>query len=199
LPRRGGALDRPRPRRDREGLARALPLPCRGARRVRRLRARQEAVGVDGSDPKGTPDLREDLRRRGYLQNPLEKFLVGPVSSGNSILRTNLTVGARVGILSGAFLGLLVSGALLFLVPDLAHRPADALFVALLFVLLFAMTVGLFGILSGILTSLVYHATRRIWPTRKLTAFKVGVFAGGVFFVYFTFLWSSCSDRDPAA
>lgn len=142
-------------------------------------------------------DLRERLRALGYLENPLEKFLVGKVDSEASILRTNLTVGARVGVLSGLLLGLLVSLALLLIVPDLSHRPQDALFVVLLFALLFAVAVGLVGILSGILTSLVYRITRRVWPTTRLTAFKVGAVAGGVFFLYFTLLWSQYDQKYP--
>lgn len=155
-------------------------------------RRSEAAAGADRES-----DLRERLRALGYLVNPLEKFLVGKVDSEASILRTNLTVGARVGVLSGLLLGLLVSLALLLLVPDLSRRPQDALFVVLLFSLLFAVAVGLIGILSGILTSIVYRITRRVWPATRLTAFKVGAVAGGVFFLYFTLLWSQYDQRYP--
>lgn len=159
--------------------------------------AERERAGAGAKVSEKEHDLRERLRALGYLVNPLEKFLVGKVDSEASILRTNLTVGARVGVLSGLLLGLLVSLALLLLVPDLSRRPQDALFVVVLFSLLFAVAVGLIGILSGILTSVVYRITRRVWPTTRLTAFKVGALAGGVFFLYFTLLWSQYDQRYP--
>ncbi len=154
---------------------------------------RSEGGPLEGGAPPA--DLRERLRSLGYLQNPLEKFLVGRVDADASILRTNLTVGARVGFLAGLFLGLLVSLALLLVVPDLSRRPGDAVSVVLLFSLLFSVSVGLFGILSGILTSLVYRLTRRVWPATRLTAFKVGSLAGAVVFIYLSLLWSQYDQR----
>lgn len=145
--------------------------------------------------PRDPEALRRELRRLGYLTNPLERFLVGDLSRPASPLATNLIVGLKVGVLAGLLVGGLLLAGFLLSHPALASSPRDVLVVTA-YVLTLAV-VGLTGVslVVGLLMHLAARLTRRAVPVVELIAARGAVVVSGVLLVYLGLWWRATRSR----
>jgi Type I phosphodiesterase / nucleotide pyrophosphatase len=110
----------------------------------------------DGISP--VERVREDLRRLGYLDTGLDRFVLGGAASV-SPLRAGAGVALRVGLLGGALTGLAFTAAAALLDPERLRRPADL--VVLMGYVAIAGGVVL-GLLSWLLALLAAWVGRRV-------------------------------------
>lgn len=146
--------------------------------------ARSAAAGDGGNPETNISDVRSQLRRLGYLDHSVERFLLQDALRPEQPLRTVLLLSAKVGLLSGSLLAVaaaLVLAALNGLLQRgrSASDPFDILPLFLHLVPPFAVLVGAgFLVLAGVL-ALVLHLshTRRIELASFATATAVGTVA----------------------
>lgn len=133
-------------------------------------------------------DVRAELRRLGYLDSGLERFVLGGAAPA-APLRACLATAARVGLVGG----LLSASALLLAAVSLDRRllsePRDLLVLAVYLALLLTLLVGAVAFLGGLLA---------IWLERRLgraphpgLARHVGLAVGLLAIVYVAFWWRS--------
>ncbi len=142
-------------------------------------------------------DVRAELRRLGYLDSGLERFVLGGAAPA-APLRACLATAARVGLVGG----LLSASALLLAAVSLDQRllsePRDLLVLAVYLALLLTLLVGAVAFLGGLLA---------IWLERRLgraphpgLARHVGLGVGLLAIVYVAFWWRShAQDAAPVA
>jgi hypothetical protein len=163
--------------------------------------ARGSAAEKPGLEPKGLPGaegpdtsaLREELRRLGYLSNPLERFLVGDLGPAGSRRAspawTNLVVSLKVGVLAGLLVGLLLLVAFLLSHPDLASSPRDVAVVTAYVLGLAAAALTAASLVVGGLMHVVFRLTRRAVPLVEQAATRAAVVVSVLVFLYLAFWW----------
>ncbi len=139
-------------------------------------------------------DVRAELRRLGYLDSGLERFVLGGATPATP-LRACLATAARVGLAGG----LLSASALLLAAVSLDRRllsePRDLLVLAFYLGLLLALAVGALAFLGGLLA---------VWLERRMgraphpgLARQVGLGVGLLAIVYVAFWWRSHAQDAP--
>ena len=144
----------------------------------------------------GDPEaLRRELRRLGYLTNPLERFLVGDLSRPASPLVTNLVVGLKVGVLAGLLVGGLLLVGFLLSHPALASSPRDVLVVTAYVLVLVGAGLSAASIVVGLLMHLAARLTRRAVPVVELIATRGAVVVSGALLLYLALWWRAIRAR----
>ena len=143
----------------------------------------------EGRPPLSSVDeVRAELRRLGYLDSGLERFVLGAAAPA-APLRACLATAARVGLVGG----LLAASALLLAAVSLDRRllsePRDLLVLAVYLALLLTLVVATLAFLGGLLA---------IWLERRLgraphpgLARQTGLAVGLLAIVYVAFWWRS--------
>src|SRR5262245_36945315 len=139
-------------------------------------------------------ELREQLRRFGYLDSWLDRFVlsgVGTLSPLRACARVALRVGATAGLLLGAGLAL----AALSLDQRLLAEPRDAVVLALYLALVvgFLAAAGAFGL--GLLAA---WASRRGGQPAAALPRNVGLVFAITAFAYLALWWRSHAASAPA-
>lgn len=147
-------------------------------------------AGAPGSGPPLLPveAVRDQLRRLGYLDSGLDRFVLG-TSAPRSPLRASAHAALRVGLLGGAFGAAALVLFALSLDQRLLREPRDLL---LLTIYLFAALGGvaaLLAFLAGLLATWSVRRTGRM-PGPRL-ARNLGLFVGGLGLVYVALWWQS--------
>lgn len=146
--------------------------------------------------PSSVDDVRSELRRLGYLDSGLERFVLGGAAPGTP-LRACLATAVRVGLVGG----LLAASALLLAALSLDRRllsePRDLLVLALYLAVLLALSVGLLAFLGGLLA--VWLERRRGRAPHPGLARQVGLGVGLLATVYVAFWWRSHAQEAPLA
>jgi hypothetical protein len=148
-----------------------------------------EPKGPEAAARPDTSALREELRRLGYLTNPLERFLVGDLSRRASPAWTNLVVSLKVGVLAGLLLGSLLLAAFLLSHPDLASSPRDVAVVTAYVLGLAACGLTVASLVVGALTHLLFRLTKRAVPLVEQVATRAAVVLSVLVFLYLAFWW----------
>lgn len=149
-----------------------------------------------GDDPSGVPrqplasvaTVREELRRLGYLDSGLDRFVLR-AAGGESAWRASLRVALRVGSLGGA----LAAGALVLLAVGIDRRllaePRDLALLLAYLVALLTLVTGAAALLAGLGTAWV---ARRLGHTPSPALPRnLGLAAGVAALAYLALWWRS--------
>jgi hypothetical protein len=96
--------------------------------------------------------VREELRRLGYLDSSLDRFVLGD-ARGATPLGTSLRVALRVGLLGGILFGVAATLAAAGLDRRLLGEPQDLVVLALYLVVAFSLLTGLVALGGGLLAA----------------------------------------------
>jgi len=132
--------------------------------------------------------VREELRRLGYLDSSLDRFVLG-AAGGPSPFRASLRAAARVGLLGGVLFGLAGTMAAAGLDRRLLAEPQDLLVVTLYLAVASALVTALAALLGGLAAD---WAARRLGrhPGPALPR-NVGLAIGLLVLLYLGLWWRS--------
>jgi len=109
-------------------------------------------MGGDRPPLASVDTVREELRRLGYLDSSLDRFVLGGAGAATP-LRASLRAAARVGLLGGVLFGLAATLAAAGLDRRLLAEPQDLLVVALYLVVAFVLLTGVVALAGGLLAA----------------------------------------------
>jgi type I phosphodiesterase/nucleotide pyrophosphatase len=134
--------------------------------------------------------LEEKLRHLGYLNNPIDAFVV-PERPGGSLLGRIAGIGARTALLVGPLLGALATVESAVLLPGLLHRPQDLVVFGLYQVCLYTAVFFGFGLLWAGAVALLFLLKPR--PVGRPVLLRRGFELCGALFIFFylSFWWTS--------
>lgn len=144
------------------------------------------------SDRPTVDELRTRLRELGYLDAGVDRFVLGPVRVGRSLLSVAWRASARIGLLAALLLGPSATVALGVRLPGLVTGVRDALVLAAYLGALFGAGVAVLTLaatlLLGTLASRPGPAARLASRARTLSSAAALVVAGACL-VYLVFWW----------
>jgi hypothetical protein len=134
--------------------------------------------------------LEEKLRHLGYLDNPLDAFVV-PERPGGSLIGRIVAAGGRSALLIGPLLGLLATIESALLLPGLLHRLRDLLVFGLYQVCLYTAVFFVFGLLWAGAVALIFSIKPR--PVGRPVLLRRGFELFGALFIFFylSLWWTS--------
>lgn len=106
--------------------------------------------------------VREELRRLGYLDRGLDRFVLAGATT--SPIRASATAAARVGLLGGPVAGAASSLAAAALEPRLRADPQDLVVLAFYLAIALGVVIGLLAFAAGLLTAWAARRTGRELP-----------------------------------
>ncbi|HKZ32092.1 MAG TPA: hypothetical protein VJ648_07005, partial [Vicinamibacteria bacterium] len=131
--------------------------------------------------------VREELRRLGYLDSSLDRFVLTGASGGTP-LRASLRAAARVGLVGGVLFGLAATLAAAGLDRRLLDEPRDLVVLALYLVVAFGVLTGAVALLGGLLAA---WARRRGREAGDNLARRVGIAVAVGAALYVALWWRS--------
>ena len=109
--------------------------------------------------------VRDELRRLGYLDSGLDRFVLGGGAAAGSPLRASLRAAARVGLVGGVVFGLSATLAAAGLDQRLLREPQDLVVLAVYLVLAFAVFTGALSLAAGLLAGWAGRAGHHPGPS----------------------------------
>ncbi len=110
-------------------------------------------MGGDPLPPRASVDsVRDELRRLGYLDSSLDRFVLQG-ASGRTPLAASLRAALRVGLVGGVLFGVAATLAAAGLDRRLLEEPRDLVVLALYLVAAFALLTGAIALLGGLLAA----------------------------------------------
>jgi hypothetical protein len=107
--------------------------------------------------------VREELRRLGYLDSSLDRFVLGGAGATTPV-RASLRAAVRVGLLGGVLFGLAATLAAAGLDRRLLGEPRDLVVLALYLVVAFALVTGIAALAGGLLAAWARRLGREVGP-----------------------------------
>ncbi|MBP8273067.1 MAG: alkaline phosphatase family protein [Acidobacteria bacterium] len=151
--------------------------------------------------PQPPVDLRDRLRALGYLNAPVDRFVLGGVTDRRSAAMLAAGASARIGLLAGLLLGPAGAIGLASKLPELITNVTDALVMALYLAVMFgvAAAVASFAVImpAGLLAQSLVAS-----PTFPAKARRVAATAGTIIFLaclaYLTLWWRAAVTTSSA-
>ncbi len=137
-------------------------------------------------------ELRERLRALGYLNAPVDRFVLGGAGDRRSNATLAASASARIGLIAGLLLGPAGAAGLLSQLPELITSATDALVIAVYLAVMFGVTAAVAAFLVIMPASLIAQgaASSPAFPAR---ARRVSAAAGILIFLaclaYLTLWW----------
>jgi hypothetical protein len=152
---------------------------------------------MDGERPPlaSVESVREELRRLGYLDSSLDRFVLQG-ASGATPLAASLRTAARVGVVGGALFGVAATVAAAGLDRRLLAEPRDLVVLALYLVLAFALLTGVLALALGLLAAWARRRGREPGPGFPR---RVGLLVGVAALLYMGLWWRSHLDAPGLA
>lgn len=151
---------------------------------------------MSGTPPATPVDaLREELRRLGYLEAPLDRFVLGGAAPASPVIASART-GVRVMLAGGVLFGLALTLVAVMLDPHLADEGADVAVLAGYFSLGAALLIGLVTAAAGFVAG--WSARAGFRPGRAL-ARNVGLAFGLTWLACLALWWRSHAAGAPRA
>ncbi len=144
---------------------------------------------MTGHDP---DDLRQRLRALGYLNAPVDRFVLGGAADRRSNVTLAASASARIGLIAGLLLGPAGAAGLLSKLPELITSVSDALVIAVYLAVMFGVTTAVAAFAVIMPASVIAHsaASSPAFPSR---ARRVAAAAGILIFLaclaYLTLWW----------
>jgi uncharacterized membrane protein len=141
-------------------------------------------------------DVREELRRLGYLESGLDRFVLGAATPA-SAWRASLSAAVRVGVAGGVILGVALTLAAAGLDAGRLSRPSDLALLALYLSIALGLATGLIALVGGLTAA---WAARRLGrrPGGALSR-NVGVVLSLAGLAYLVLWWRSHAASAPLA
>lgn len=124
--------------------------------------------------------LRARLRALGYLDAPVDRFVLGGAVSHRRAVILAATASARIAVLTGLVLGPAALLGLIMRAPDLVTGPADAAVLAAYLAVPFGLAAGALTFLGALIAG---------WVAHHRTASAAGLVVAGASLVYLTLWW----------
>jgi hypothetical protein len=146
-------------------------------------------------------DLRDRLRALGYLNAPVDRFVLGAAAGRRSAVALAAGASARIGILAGVLLGPVAAAGLATKLPELITGVTDSLVVAAYLAAMFGLAAAIASFAMILLASALARslATR---PKFSARAQRVARLAGAVIFLaclaYLTLWWRAAVSTSSA-
>jgi hypothetical protein len=138
--------------------------------------------------------VREELRRLGYLETGIDRFVLGGAASA-SPLRACAAVAARVGLAGGVLFGAVFAAAIAWLEPGRLREPRDFVVLMSYVAAAAALTVGVLALSAGLLAGWIGRRLgHRPGPTLSR---NLGLASGVVGTAYLALWWRSHASGAP--
>ncbi|TAK13079.1 MAG: hypothetical protein EPO35_10740, partial [Acidobacteria bacterium] len=113
-------------------------------------------------------ELRQRLRALGYLNAPVDRFVLGGAADRRSTAALAASASLRIGLIAGLLLGPAGAAGLLSKLPELITSVSDALVIALYLALMFGVTTAIAAFVVIMPASLLAEsaATSSAFPAR---------------------------------
>jgi hypothetical protein len=134
------------------------------------------------------------LRRLGYLDSGLDRFVLGSARSGSALL-ASLRAALRVGVAGGAVFGVALSLLARSLDPEALRRPADLALLALYLAVATGLAAALATVLLGFLAASFARGSGR---ALRLLPRAAGLLLAGGSLAYLWLWWRSHGSEAPA-
>ena len=133
-------------------------------------------------------DVREELRRLGYLDHGVDRFVLAGAQSATP-LRASSRAAARVGLLGGVLFGAASTLAAAGIDPRLRTEPRDLLILALYLTVILGAVIGAAALLAGLAAA--WLGTRLTRLPRPTLSRDVGLALATVGLAYVALWWYS--------
>ena len=139
--------------------------------------------------------LRERLRALGYLDAPVDRFVLGSAASRGGALRFALGAGLRVGLIAGLLLGLSSAVALAVRAPGFIATRRDAVVMAAALVVLFTIVTAIAVTATALVAGLVARRSSGLTAARaRAVAAAAGIIVALGCAAYLTLWWNAAQD-----
>ncbi|MDQ3487657.1 MAG: alkaline phosphatase family protein [Acidobacteriota bacterium] len=141
-------------------------------------------------------ELRMQLRKLGYLDAGIDRFVLGPTSTVRSPLAIAALGSLRIGVLAAVLLGPAAAVGIGTRFPGLVTNTSDAVVIAIYLALLFGAAATLVSFLAGLIVGRLPIA----WVSGRARSVSrgAGVLVGGACLAYLT-LWWRIANPDLAS
>ncbi len=146
-------------------------------------------------------ELRQRLRALGYLNAPVDRFVLGGAADRRSNVALAASASARIGVIAGLLLGPAGAAGLLSKLPELITSASDALVIAAYLAVMFGVTTAIAAFVVIMPASLIAEgaASSAAFPAR---ARRVAAVAGILIFLaclaYLTLWWRAAVTTSSA-
>jgi hypothetical protein len=137
-------------------------------------------------------EVREELRRLGYFESGLDRFVLGSARRG-SALQASLRAALRVGLAGGAVFGVALSLLALSLEPETLRRPADIVLLALYLAVATGLAAAAASFALGLAAASFAPRAGRQLPR------AAALLLAGAGLLYLWLWWRSHGSEAPAA
>lgn len=146
-------------------------------------------------------EVRQRLRALGYLNAPVDRFVLGGAADRRSNVALAASASARIGLIAGLLLGPAGAAGLLSKLPELITSASDALVIAVYLAVMFGVTTAVAAFIVIMPASLIARSAARstAFPAR---ARRVAAAAGILIFLaclaYLTLWWRAAVTTSSA-
>lgn len=146
-------------------------------------------------NPENIDQLRERLKALGYLDAPVDRYVLGSASSRVGATRFALGAGLRVGVIAGLLLGVSAAVALAIRAPGFIATRRDALVLAGALVLLFTAVTAIAVAAAVMAASWLARRSRTVTPAgaRRIAA-GAGIAVALACAAYLTLWWNAAQE-----
>lgn len=146
-------------------------------------------------DPENIDQLRERLRALGYLDAPVDRYVLGSASSRAGIARFALGAGLRVGLIAGLLLGVSAAIALAARAPGFIATRRDAVVMAAVLSAVFALVIAAAMAATVIVANWYARRSTTLTAARaRRVAAIAGIIAALACAAYLTLWWNAAQD-----
>ena len=146
-------------------------------------------------NPHDIQHLRERLKALGYLDAPVDRYVLGSASTRAGALRFALSAGLRVGLIAGLLLGLSAALALAIRAPGFIATRRDAIVIAAALSVLFTVITAVAVAATVMIASWFARRSSSLSAARaRGVAAAAGIIAALGFAAYLTLWWNAAQD-----
>jgi hypothetical protein len=134
-------------------------------------------------------EVRERLKALGYLEKPLDRFLLGGIARPGSFVRRHAAVSLKVAAMASPLLGALFALAVVLANRPRLSRPLDAALLALYYSIAFGLLIFILEMTAGLILASIVRWRRRGVAALQATATRAGFAVSLVLSAYLALWW----------